>query len=366
MRTKNYIQKAYGKEPEWTTASEEIDPTEILKAINWYNSNAQRKNYKKWVIQWMKDKKSPWTKDQTDIVNRCPQKDFRSFGHYCRMLSRGFPAVDQLTKIVDEKINELLVSGHTAGEKNTNIKTPRQRMEEQISDLAGELMNMCDQVLENIREGSHSHKGSCDRVQFWLKSNKVNHWQADMLADVFAPALAELDDLVNGKDSQLKDAYSFLKANQQKSLYQFMDHLVSSCLEHSANTKPTRKRRRRKIDPSKLVSKVKYLKESSEYGLKGLDPVEILDSKKVWVFNCRYKTLSVYCSSPGQFLSVKGTTIQNFDPDKSETRTIKKADKEMPKVRTEKELESLWSRQTSVVKTANGRLNENCVILKVS
>lgn len=365
MKTKNYIQKAYGKEPEWSGEGE-VDPTEILKSINWYNSNSQKKNYKKWAIAWMKDKRSSWTKEQSDIVRRCPQKDFRSFGHYCRMLSRGFPSVDQLTKIVDEKIQELLVAGKQIKESTPPTKTPRQRMEEKLSDLAGDLMNVCDQVMVDIREGNFSAKKESTKINRWLESNKVNHWQADMLADLFAPALAELDDLVNAKESQLKDAYSFLKTTQQKQLYKFMDNLVSSCLKHSANTKPVRKTRKRKIDPSKIISKVKYLKESSEYGLTSVDPASILDSKKVWVFNCRYKTLSVYYASPGHLLSIKGTTIQNFDGEKSESRTIKNATKEMPKVRTEKELTSLWSRQTSVVKTANGRLNENCVILKVS
>lgn len=361
MRTKrNYIEKAYGTEPEWDGDEETVDPTDILKAINWYNSNSQRRNYKKWTLAWMKDKRSSWSKEDIQFVRKCPLKSFRPFGHYCRMLSRGFPEVDQLTKIVETNINDLVIAGKNVIDRKAPTVSPRERMENQVSELAGELMNVCDSVLLSIREKTDYHKSV--NVYRWLEGNSVTYWQAEMLSHIFAPALAELDQLVNEDDKQLKDGYSFLTRQQQKYLYKFMNGLVDSCLKYFNDKKPVRKKR--KTNPSKTVAKVKYLKESKEFGIKSVSPSEILDSRKVLVFNCRYNTLSVYYARSGQRLSVKGTTIQNFDLDKSQMRTIKNANKEISSVRDEKSFESLWSRQTSVVKSANGRLNENCVILK--
>ena len=362
MKTKrNYIEKAYGTEPEWSETDGSVDPTEILKAINWYNSNSQRRNYKKWTLAWMKDKRSSWNKEALENVRKCPLKSFRPFGHYCRMLSRGFPQVDQLTKIVETQINDLIDAGKKIIEnKKAPTVSPRERMENQVSELAADMMNLCDSVLVSIQEKTDFHKNV--DVYRWLEGKSVSYWQSDMLTHIFSPALAELDSLVNDEDSELKEGYSFLSRQQQKYLYKFMNSLVDSCMKYHNDHKPVRKKR--KTNPTKLISKVKYLKESQEFGIKSISPSEILDSKKVLVFNCRYNTLSVYYARSGQRLTVKGTTIQNFDIDKSVTRTIKNAKKEISSVRDEKSLESLWSRQTSVVKTANGRLNENCVILK--
>jgi len=355
-----YIQRAFGKEPEWSK-KEEVDPAEILRAINWYNSNSQRRNYKKWTLTWMEDKKSSWSKQDAAFVRKCPVKSFRTFGHYCRMLSRGFPQVDQLLNVVNENITNLIEQGkNTNTERATPSVSPKERMEQKFAEIAADMMNLCDDALISIREKNDEHKKM--NVYRWLEGRNATGWEADMLTTMFAPALEELDRVVNGDDQQLVDAYSFLGKQQQKYLHRFMNNLIEDCMKYHADRKPKRKKRR--VNPEKVVSKIKYLKESGEFGIKSIDPKKILTAKQLLVFSCRYNTLSVYYAERGKTLSIKGTTLQDFDTEKSETRTIKNAKKEMGKVRDLKTFESLWSRQTSVVKTANGRLNENCVILK--
>ena len=363
MKNQKYIDKAYGTEPEWTGDEKDFDANDILKSINWYVTRSDKRNYKKWTLDWMKDKRSSWTKEDLDFAKRSPLKEFRSYGHYCRMLSRGFPQVPELTTTVDEHIQRLIALGKTKKEsaKDKVVISPKERMENQVTELAGELMQICDDANQSIMNKTDNHKKV--KIYQWLKGKQVGYRQAEMLALVFSPALAELDELIKGEDKQLMEGYSYLGKRQQKYLHKFMSDLVSDCLRYNADNKTVRKKR--KTDPKKVVAKVQYEKQSKEFGIKSVDPINILDSTKVVVYNTKYNTLSVYYACAGQTLSIKGTTIQNFDEDKSESRTIKRPKDVIKTIKNQTTLDKVWNAQHSMIKSPNGRLNANTVIMKV-
>jgi hypothetical protein len=364
MKNRNYMEKAYGVEPEFTGTADEFDTDLILRAINWYISRSERRKYKKWTLDWMKDKRSHWTKEDHDLAKKCALREFRSSGHYCRMLSRGFPEVEQIEKVVTSFVNKLINIGRQKKEstKDKVVISPQERMQNQVTELAGEMMGLCDEANESIMNKTDDWKKI--NAYNWLKQREVGYRQAEMLALVFAPALAELDELVEGKDKQLLEGYDYLGGKRQhKQLHKFMNNLVSDCMKYNADNKTVRKKR--KVDPKKIVSKVQYEKESKEFGIKSVNPVDILDSSKVVIYNTKYNTLSVYYACVGQYLSVKGTTIQNFDPVKSVSRTIKKPKDVIKTIKNQTTLDKVWNSQHSMIKDPNGRLNANTVILKV-
>jgi len=358
-----YIERAYGTEPEWTGTDEEFDSNDVLKALNWYVTRSDKRNYKKWTLDWMKDKKSPWSNEDINLAKKASLKEFRTYGHYCRMLSRGFPQVPELTTTVDSYIQKLIVLGKNKKESNKDkvVISPKERMENQVTELAGELMEICDNVNQSLMNKTDDYKKI--KIYQWLKGKEVGYRQAEMLALVFAPALAELDELLKGEDSQLMEGYSYLGKRQQKQLHKFMSDLVGECLRYYADNKTVRKKR--KTDPKKVVAKVQYEKNSKEFGIKSVNPIDILDSTKVVVYNTKYNTLSVYYASVGQTLSIKGTTIQNFDPDKSMTRTIKRPKEVIKTIKNQTSFDKVWNSQHSMIKSPNGRLNANTVIMKV-
>lgn len=360
----SYIKRAFGSEPEWNNSKEEDIDGDILKAINWYVGGDKR-NYKKWAIEWMKDKRSIWNKDQIDLVRRCPLGDFKQFGHYCRMLSRGFPQRESICKVVNSEIAILLDKGtkKKEGSAENPQPSPRDRMKEQVSEFAGELMSVCDNALQSITAKTEYHKTF--KIEEWLKQREVGYKQAEMLGDLFSPSLAELDELLKGKDKQLQEGYSFLSRPQQKQLHKFMMSLVSGCFRYTSEQKPTRKKRKTRVKPEKVVSKVKYQEADKKNGIKSVNPIEIIDSKKVIVYNTKYNSLAVYYAKDHQTMTIKGTTIQNFCEEKSVCRSIKNPNKTVRKIINEKSLETVWSSQNSLIKNPTGRLNESTVILRV-
>lgn len=358
----DYIKKAYGSEPEYTS-KKKCDPGEIQTALNWYVTTADKRNCKKWTLDWMKDKRSPWTTEQTNAVRRCPQSSFRTFGHYCRMLSRGFPSVDQITTVTKENIDTLIARGEArkASRKKVNPTTPHDRVQEQVAELAGNLMEMCDTALESIKDKNEDHK----KMNFdkWLEDTKVGHRQSVYLRAIFYPAYAELVELSKGKDVQLVEAYSFLGKRQQNYLIAYMKKMIDALDNRIETSKPVRKKKA--TDPKKLVSKVQYKKSDKEYGISGVDATKLLDATTAIVYNVRYNQLAIYRSLPNEKLSVKGTTITNFSEDNSETRSIKRPLQTIKKIKNKTSFDSVWKAQTSIIKKPTGRLNKNCVILKV-
>ncbi len=357
---KQVLDRAYGSEPEWSGNEDTI-----IDAINWYVTTSDKRNFKKWTLDWIKDDRSSWSKEDYDNIRRNQNKSFRRIGHYCRMMSRGFPQVEQLTKIVNEELVVMIKSGKTKKEsaEEKGVVTPQDRILNQVHELACEMNILLDQVNESIRNETDLHKKA--DVFKWLKSRSVGHRQSRLLSDVFIPNLKELDDLIEGKDKDLKEGYSYFSKPQQKKYHSFVKSIVDDCIRYADETKPMIIRKKRRRDPSKIVAKVKYLESSAEYGVRSEPPQDVIDSKKVVVFNTKYRVLSVYSAKDNDTMTVKGTTIINYDEQKSECRTIKKPKSLIKTIKNEKTLEKVWCSQNSVVKKPNGRLNEFAIIVKV-
>ena len=103
------------------------------------------------------------------------------------------------------------------------------------------------------------------------------------------------------------------------------------------------------------------------YGIKSIDPKQIIGANRLVVFNTRYKKLIIFETSPlVDGLSVKGTTIVGFDEKKSKERTVRKP-KEILKDCSTKGIRIINNRYNSLSTKENvptGRMNKNCVILQ--
>jgi hypothetical protein len=125
--------------------------------------------------------------------------------------------------------------------------------------------------------------------------------------------------------------------------------------------------RKRKEKPAGVVvAKMKFKKEDTEYGIKSVIASSIVNSQELWVFNTKYKKLQVYRASDPKGLSVKGTTVIGYDPSNSGSRTLRKPElvssyQGMGK----RPINSAYKALTTKEQAVNGRINEECILLKV-
>ena len=112
---------------------------------------------------------------------------------------------------------------------------------------------------------------------------------------------------------------------------------------------------------------MKYLKESSPYKIASIDPTRIIKAQTLIVFNCKYKKLGIYVAADTSGLSVKGTTITNYDTEKSMSKTLRKPEDILPSVLTTGKLafNKMFIGIKAASSTPNGRINEDTILVRI-
>lgn len=177
---------------------------------------------------------------------------------------------------------------------------------------------------------------------------------------------------------QLKEGYSHVKKNDIKNYRTAIEGLMSALDFVIDTAKATRKPRKAKPkSATKLVEKLKYLKVDGKYQLASISPDQIIGASELWVFNVKTRKLGKYVAKnidpkgmgrDGSGLSVKGTTITQFDEALSIQKTLRKPPEQLKdfkaagKVKLRKFLEEITTTDTKL----NGRINPDTVLLKVN
>ena len=118
----------------------------------------------------------------------------------------------------------------------------------------------------------------------------------------------------------------------------------------------------------KLVEKIKYKESERTLGLASINPISILDSSTLWVYNTKNRKLGMYVADAMTGpLSVKGTSIVGFAPAKSTQKTVRKPEAVLKGAgnlaRTK--FDKLYSEINATETKLNGRINEHTVLIKV-
>ena len=120
----------------------------------------------------------------------------------------------------------------------------------------------------------------------------------------------------------------------------------------------------------KQVSKMKYLKESSEFKIASINPLLVVGSLRLFTFNVKYKKLTELVSNSTKGFEVSGSTIKNVDYDESREITLRHPTRPgglMLEVlsKTKKQIDAYWNQQSTKTQKTNGRINDNTILLRV-
>jgi hypothetical protein len=234
-------------------------------------------------------------------------------------------------------------------------------------------MSMTEEIekaYESFQTDPENFDPKAFKVLNLLKSQQAKAAHARIIRDFYAKDLAELEELASGKaDDQLKEAYSHRSRKQIKAFIQFLTEVRNACdmlmQEAKVNKKP---RKTKAVSKDKLVAKLKYKKTDEPLKLVSINPIDIIGSKELWIYNSKTRKLGKYIAAEYQELGVKGTTITGFSEDHSVQKTLRKpADqlkefKSAGKVALRKFLEEINAVDTKM----NGRINEEIILLKAA
>jgi hypothetical protein len=331
----------------------------LMAALNYYNEQHDNKEKRKWALTYVAktDKKLAGELDKIDA-----DYEFRSYGTLARMIMRGSELLDKETMWMTNRLSELkrlipapVIVANT-NKAPVNIISIQDRIAEKAREIAGEIDGGIDDFVI---------AGCPKDFVLPVSIKSLNAPIVKHLIANYAKQKQELEEALAGTDEQLNEGYSNFTKIQLKRFIALLDTIVSD----AEQVKKTvfRKPRTRKVKPAgEVVKNMKFKVSDETYGIVSVQPYKIIGASEVWVFNTKYKKLQVYKSLDNDNLTVKGTTILNYNTSTSMSKTLRK-----PELVTgyatmgKRALNSAYKDLKTKPTVPNGRVNEECVILAV-
>lgn len=346
----------------------------LAKSLTWYNRFYGKKDAKELLCQFLelsnRDK-------EAKLLRKANENDFvNSYSWLARMKLRGLELNEQENLVVENQISRLinLVKTPEVKHSNTSLQKPtvevkvnkpniQDILREKTRDAAGELEGMFD---EYIKEGK-----TLTKVMDVLSKNNVMPQHISFINEIWKRKQTEFTAIVDGKDKDIAEAYSYLGKVKLKNTIKFIDQVLSDLNSYVSIKKVNKTPRKRKVVPvEKLVAKLQYLKAfkdaANKLDLVSVHPTKLHGSSEAWVYDTSKRKLHHYIADEySKTFTVKGNTILGFDANKSEVKTLRKPGEQIKEIMGSKPAaRKYFENIKAVASKPNGRFNKNLIILK--
>ena len=353
----------------------------FYKTMNYFRMEVDSKNYKPIVIRWLTEVGA----SKEDIAAFKKLKDNRvnsSMAGIANSLLRGMPAVRadwNGGRDSGEWLRNAVVTAIDSGredidEEEAKVKEeksliPQPTIQDRLRESAIRMTEEIEDALEEFAVDHNAFDPKAFKIVNLLKGKGAKAAHARMIRDFYSRNYDELVEAAQGKDDQLKEGYAHISKANLKKITAFYGEILAACDMLMQEAKVNRAPRAKKpTDKTKVVAKMKYLKQDEATKQVSINPVDIIGSKELWVFNIKTRKLGRYVATDFQELSVKGTSIVNFDENKSVQKTLRKPEEQLKefkaagKVALRKFLEDIKAVDIKL----NGRINDDVILLKVN
>lgn len=335
-RTRSIDQSIYGDEP---TFDGPVDRIALMHAFNWYNYFGDAKEDRKWIWKYMET--NGYSKEDIRLYK---SNDSKSSLHHCnvaRMLLRGAEFEHNLDSHIKETIDTAPKTEIIVSKSHNNIV---------IEYWDGEL----DKFYTNYKP-----------LEIEFDINRYNRSDIQDAKVYYTSLLDELNTI--SSDTEIKEGYKHLTRVKLRNYIQFVQAIVDKLSEKKVRKIVVRKPRKKKEKTKAAnVKKVKYLQFSKKLEMESISATEIVSSSVVYCYNETFNKIVVYHAKSGELLTIRGSTITNFDPAKSFEKRIRKAKAIAAKVKTEprKRLESIVEAIKSKSGQPSGRITSKTLLLR--
>lgn len=285
----------YGEEPIY---NRELTPRELDDATTWYNYNMDTKDGIKYLIEWMTN--NSYDAEAIRAVRTGGEKFFPfTIFKLARILNVGGKIPGYAMEWLTEGIKTGCLKFHSDKSNVVVYKRPAR-----LNEFNVEVMNGIEDAIDS--------RDKKFNVKTYLKGKGVDQKLALKIVAYYEEEMQKtkkfittepIDDLVSYVTKIIADIQAYAGLGENKPVIRA----------------PRKPRRKKVIPPEKKVSKMKYLREHVELGVKSIDPRDIIGKKALWYIDTKYNKLVVVRSDTG--LDVKGTTII-FDEKISESKRV--------------------------------------------
>jgi hypothetical protein len=345
-------------------------------SMEWYRLEKSGKDLKPEVVKWLENMGT-----SKEIIKEFRDtKDSRSsltMGAVAANLNRGMLPVredfnngrncaewlsDQIRDVIEAGKNDVL-----AEEELQTPKGPIMTIQDRLREASFAMLDEIEDALGTFGAAPDEFNPKQFKVLNLLKGKQAKAAHARIIRDYYSPQLAEYEEAKAGTCEQLKEGYSHISKKNLQKLIDFHNEIVSACEMLMQEAKVNKKPRAKKAKPvEKIVEKLKYCKANEPLKLVSINPTDIVGAKELWIFNVKTRKLGKYVAADFQELSVKGTSIINFNETLSVQKTLRKPEDQLKEFKAANKvaLRKFLDNIKAVDIKLNGRCNEDTVLLK--
>ena len=332
---------AYGTEPKADVISAELPSYErnLADALNWFNYMRDEKDATKYLLTYLKNEKR-LTKELESAIR---SKWFPgTYGWVARLINKGATLSEKHLGML-----ELFLASRKPVEKEEpkKVEAPKVVRAKPLPEYFGELEGRFDDYW--VKENAFSLKK-------FFKSFQVTATHQKMMVDILNEKLEELKREVD------EEEMGYINRPKVKRVIKMLEGQLN---DETLFTKPVREAK--VIPPEKLVAGLKFMPKDEATGVKSVDPKKIIGAKAVWLYNAKYRILTLLRSVDGFVVDPGSTTIKGIETDLSIAKTLRKPDEILPLVVAGK-TGGLMEKLTTKPSAFSGRLNNDTVIVGVS
>ena len=176
-------------------------------------------------------------------------------------------------------------------------------------------------------------------------------------------------DAYNKTCEQAVEAYEHITKGNKKKMITLLEKIIADVDRLKLNNKSARLPRAKKPKSSdSQVSKLQFKESDVESKLTSINPIMIPGKERLFVYNTKTRKLTEYLTTSTKGFEVGGTSIKNLCDKSSRTAKLRKPEEILPHVLTlspTKINKKVWDNITTKVTVPNGRINKDCILLRV-
>jgi len=360
-RVDKIMEKVSGAEPRPELLDNHENRSAFMRAMNWYNYEKDKKDALAYAHAWIKKN---WPAEARRWTQVRPADFATTFGWIARMKTNGTVFDTDTDQRFEQHLRDVLsraVMEEPVAQAApvTTRRSIQDAMAEKQAEFLGEAI---DGEIDNFIANAFKPTGY-DLFKYCQSHNVAKPYLSGV-APICERLMAELE--LIGTDAQVTEAWRHLGKRDVKAFKEFLTTLMEDAARYANFKKANRKVRVKKAKPAgQQVARLKYLKEHE--ALKSVAVTSIVGAQQLWVYNIKNKKLGVYNATGPAGFSVKGTSLQGWDPDTSVQRTLRKPDVVIPKMLTAGKvaLRKVLTDLTTTETRLNGRINEDTLLLRV-
>lgn len=329
--------------------------------------------------EWLRASNILWNMEKHDEIKKSVLQD--ALTDYMKKMKYSVEDIRKIESVKDyDKPSSFLITGYLLN-KGYNYQSSVNYFKSKINQLVNKTyekdvkvtpkkINVTSTVilhLEKLEDEKLSGKGipSFDKE---LSELGIDATVAKKVVGYFTPIYEEYKLAYDG-DKEVLEGYRHYTKRQLSKICKWYEALLEEMGKYEevkkATTRKTVVRKAKPKTPAQLVKTMKYMKKCDELSLESVKSEEIVGAKAVTLFNPKTRKFYLYVAKDKQ-LSVKGSSIIDFDEEASYCKILRKPD-EMIKNLTEgtrnriiKEVETLTTKAAKV----SGRVSADMIILK--